>query len=485
AGPLADGDDAGSGTTTVGVCSVAGDDEDGVSFDDMLVACNNSNLTVTATQAGVLDAWIDFNGDGDWLDAGEKITSGRAVQAGANAVAFTVPTNAVPGETVARFRLSPNGLSLPTGPVNGGEVEDYVVTIRNGQSAGPVSVELVESASTLLAVGGNTVIRGNSSDLLNVPHGSVERLEIHGNLGNNLITLDQSGGNVIPPGGLSVHGGGGENWLNVRGADGPLNLAADGNVTARNLHGIDLRDVSVNQLHVDAQAITTLSTNGTVQVLGGEKDAIVFRDQAQWRIGATSVVDGRFVRQVRNVIGGQVFDTEFPHAWQNLVNPADIDNNGTVNPGDIISVIIELTRLHGLGQSQGLPDPLTVDVWPGLYFDPNGNNEVTPSDLLFVINAAAEVAQSRFILSGETNDGAASDVIGGSTSGDTSTLASEGVDEALSQPLSSSGEKVASFDSQSAASNLAAGNGSDADEAGDSAEAADRALANWELDSAI
>ena len=40
---------------------------------------------------GVLDAFIDYNRDGDWLDAQEKIFSQRALVAGPNVLTFSVP----------------------------------------------------------------------------------------------------------------------------------------------------------------------------------------------------------------------------------------------------------------------------------------------------------------------------------------------------------------------------------------------------------
>ena len=53
-------------------------------------------MTVTASAPGMLNAWLDFNGDGDWADAGEQIFTGESVVAGANALTFTIPAGAVP-----------------------------------------------------------------------------------------------------------------------------------------------------------------------------------------------------------------------------------------------------------------------------------------------------------------------------------------------------------------------------------------------------
>ena len=43
---------------------------------------------------------------------------------------FTVNASAVAGETYARFRFSDQSIALPTGEAANGEVEDYLVTVR-------------------------------------------------------------------------------------------------------------------------------------------------------------------------------------------------------------------------------------------------------------------------------------------------------------------------------------------------------------------
>ncbi|MES1242478.1 MAG: SdrD B-like domain-containing protein, partial [Acidobacteriota bacterium] len=77
----ATGDDATAGTSRVGSCF---DDEDGVIFSSVLTACQTAQLTVTSTGAGQLDAWIDFNADGDFGDPAEQVFTGQALAAGAN-----------------------------------------------------------------------------------------------------------------------------------------------------------------------------------------------------------------------------------------------------------------------------------------------------------------------------------------------------------------------------------------------------------------
>ncbi len=107
----------------------ASDDEDGVAFTSTLNAGQPASVTVTASAAGLLDAWIDFNSDGDWLDTNEQIFTNQNLVAGPNNLNFNVPSGVVLGSTAARFRFSSNGNLRPSGGAPDGEVEDYFVDV--------------------------------------------------------------------------------------------------------------------------------------------------------------------------------------------------------------------------------------------------------------------------------------------------------------------------------------------------------------------
>jgi len=103
-----------------------GDDEDGVTFLTPLSVGHTAQIEVTASSTGFLDAWIDFNADGDWTDTGEQIFSSEPLAAGLNSLSFAVPQNAVyTDSTFARFRISSTGGLGCSGLADDGEVEDY------------------------------------------------------------------------------------------------------------------------------------------------------------------------------------------------------------------------------------------------------------------------------------------------------------------------------------------------------------------------
>lgn len=128
AGVDGDGDGAPSANAT-GDDVRGNDDEDGVTL-EALIPGSSSTVRVVASQRGRLDAFVDFNGDGDFADSGEKIFNSVTVAAGDNSLTFDVPAAALAGRTFARFRLSTAGGLSFGARAEDGEVEDYSVQIQ-------------------------------------------------------------------------------------------------------------------------------------------------------------------------------------------------------------------------------------------------------------------------------------------------------------------------------------------------------------------
>jgi hypothetical protein len=107
------------------------DDEDGVVLPPALVQGQLAKVTVNVSADGYLDAWVDFNDNGNWSDSDEQIFDMRLLSAGANNLNFTVPFSAtVTNQTFARFRFSSAGNLSYVGLADDGEVEDYQVAIN-------------------------------------------------------------------------------------------------------------------------------------------------------------------------------------------------------------------------------------------------------------------------------------------------------------------------------------------------------------------
>jgi len=108
----------------------AGDDEDGVFFLGPLLPGVLAEVEVLASGVGKIDAWIDFDVDGSWAQAGDRILHAASVVGGSNTLTFSVPSGTkTEGDTYARFRFSrQGGLSLE-GAAPDGEVEDYRILL--------------------------------------------------------------------------------------------------------------------------------------------------------------------------------------------------------------------------------------------------------------------------------------------------------------------------------------------------------------------
>ena len=191
-------------SSTSATVLVNADDEDGVVFTSPTNPAGVLNrgvatpIEVSVTGAGILEAWIDFNADGDWNDPGEQIipmsdssqfsdlrsqlcpenltgiaSNIFADSGSASSRSFCIvvpPTTPVPPgpvETYARFRVSREGNLSPTGLALSGEIEDYVLMLLPGDPPvinQPNRTYTVEEGRVLQALDANGVLTSNGND---------------------------------------------------------------------------------------------------------------------------------------------------------------------------------------------------------------------------------------------------------------------------------------------------------------------------------
>jgi PKD repeat protein len=132
---LSDGDDVHP--------AAAPNDEDGVTMSPFVAPGQSVPITVVASDSGILNAWLDFNINGSWADAGEHFIAAVPLYPGANALTLNVPATASLGLTYARFRFSSSRQLSFDGPASDGEVEDYAVEIVHGDDG---SVTVIKEA---------------------------------------------------------------------------------------------------------------------------------------------------------------------------------------------------------------------------------------------------------------------------------------------------------------------------------------------------
>ncbi len=158
------------------------DDEDGVTtLPDISNLSTSVPLSVDVFNNTGLDAtlacWIDFNADGDFLDAGEGASAivGSSAAQQPTALTFTGFASPTPGDTVLRCRIANEALevSSATGPAATGEVEDYQLLIEEETEIGtwcPVNDPSVAGLQTdLLGTGQGDWTKGFRTRKLAVP----------------------------------------------------------------------------------------------------------------------------------------------------------------------------------------------------------------------------------------------------------------------------------------------------------------------------
>lgn len=153
AGP-GDSADASTDAGDDGVTLIGGDDITVLDFDQG----ETQTLVVSATGAGgFLQAWFDWNVDGDFDDPGEQVAVNVVDEEDDQMISLpvTAPATAVPGTSFARFRWSTEADLTPIEAAGDGEVEDYTFTISGPvltiqKTASPVSV--TENFTTVFTI---------------------------------------------------------------------------------------------------------------------------------------------------------------------------------------------------------------------------------------------------------------------------------------------------------------------------------------------
>ena len=340
-------------------------DDDGVTLEDFLVVDATAPISVVASVGGLLDAWIDFNGDGDWDDAGEQIFDSQLLLAGSNALTINVPDTAVPGTTFARFRLSSAGGLGVTGLAADGEVEDYAIAIM-AQPPGPFDYGDAPDPGypTLLNTDGARHLVGSGlflgASIDDEPNGQPSAAADGDGADEDGVSFDSP---------LRLEGT--ATVTVTASAAGLLNAWVDFNADG------DWDDAG-EQVFVD-QSLVAGDNSLTIAVPAGAVEGPTY---ARFRLNtagglspAGEAADGE-VEDYAVTIGPAV-------SWHNAAFPTDVDDNGIVAPKDAILVINELNDRDVSDPDSGTL-PAIADPPP--FFDVNDDGYVSPLDAILVIN---------------------------------------------------------------------------------------------------
>jgi hypothetical protein len=346
--------------------------DDGVAFGELLLD-QDAPVTVDVERTGVatdvttyLNAWIDFNADGDWDDPGEQVFTNEVVAAGPNDLTISVPLDAIPGATFARFRLSTEQDLAVGGGATDGEVEDYRVELlplvryalqlnyansaqqlfRDGVGQYFVTPGLEITAevyvSDVRSVGAAGVRQAfvdlvSSSDLI---QWSAQSLEF-----GPLYTIGQMGtvDNAAPP------------QVNEAGAIAPDETGGGSQLL--------FRVTGVVKPTAPAESTFTVMLDPADE--SPSHDTLLF-DSQQPMIAAY---------ESETVIVKQT-------AWQNARHPLDVNADANIT---VLDALVVINRLNSQGPAHLDPTPNAPDV-PRPFYDVNGDGNLTVLDALVVVN---------------------------------------------------------------------------------------------------
>lgn len=375
-----------------------GMDDDGVvPISDIVGGVSSATIASVHVEASAdarLDAWVDWNQDGDWNDEGEQIFVNQSVSAGLNPLAFNVPADARPGQTAARYRLSSQGNLAPTGEASDGEVEDYLITVLDGSRAPVVSVNVVNARAIVSQTSGLIEVASGPNTLFSAPSSHVGSLHLFGGFGDDIVTVSLAEP-IVPRDELLLSGGLGQNRLVIVGNGRAFDLT-DPRIDVSRFQHLDLSSSDITTVVLDRAIIDDLSpVSQTITATLTAGDRLQVRDVDDWRMSAPIIVGSSFQLTATNRVGGQVIQANVATPWQNFLRPEDVNNDGDVSAADALRVINELARgTFSDLNTRILNDPLSVGAWPNAYFDSNGDGRVTAVDALRVINALSRSGAS-------------------------------------------------------------------------------------------
>ncbi|HBV64586.1 MAG TPA: hypothetical protein DEF45_16370 [Rhodopirellula sp.] len=374
-----------------------GIDEDGVvQIADAITlptANTKSSFEIVASQGGKLDAWVDFNADGDWSDPGEQIANTFDATTGSNLISYLIPAGSAIGPTAARFRISSAGGLNPTGGAPDGEVEDYLISLLDGTTPQDISVELATDETSVFIDGDQLVAQTAGRETLRVSTTSIGSLTLVGRSMDHLLSINIDETNVIPAPELTLRGGGGSNTVRFVGDNAMLDLT-DPTISIDNFQTLDLTS-SVNQdITLDAATINSMSpvANQLLIILNND-DQLKFSDLGSWNLGPSSVLNHAFTQTATHEVANSTIRVRPASPWRNFLRASDVNGDNAVTTLDALLILNELAQ-HAYSDpiTSHLDDPLATGTFPGLYFDHNGSNVVTTLDALLVLNELAETS---------------------------------------------------------------------------------------------
>ena len=113
---------------------------------------NTLSVTVVEDDNNFIAAWVDWNQDGDFADAGEEYVVATGISTpGPHTVNLTTPGSATLGTTIMRVGMAWNGAPSADGGQQYGEWEDYTVNVQAAAITVDTTNDIVDGTTTDVA----------------------------------------------------------------------------------------------------------------------------------------------------------------------------------------------------------------------------------------------------------------------------------------------------------------------------------------------
>jgi PKD repeat protein len=133
-----------------------------------------NNSQAAAYTNDEIAAWIDFNNDYDFNDAGEQVAYVLVGAGWNNTFNVTIPLASYTGAVRMRVRISyqPDGAITPCGPASYGETEDYTINITSGAGIDENPLGLIQiypnPAQELLHINCNNLTENAQIEIMDI-----------------------------------------------------------------------------------------------------------------------------------------------------------------------------------------------------------------------------------------------------------------------------------------------------------------------------
>ncbi|WP_417744293.1 GEVED domain-containing protein [Rosistilla oblonga] len=365
--------------------------DDGVHPITSFVAASDSDsvasVIVVSSGEGRLDAWIDFNQDGDWDDPGEQIAAALPLNSGENIVPVTIPAGASSGGSFARFRLSSSGGLSPTGQAGDGEVEDYQFHIVSADDAPSVFINTVNHSTQVDIIDGQTVVRSGEMELFRAPLPPGSAIDFQFTSGDDYFdTAD------LWSLGIDV-------WIDTQmGTDTIRFRPGEGNFDIGDLEG-DLGNIEAIDLTGNGSQSVLISPTSVLEMAGSDDSLKLFLDpddvfasMDQWTLVGNVPIDGQYYEEWQGAGAATLLvNYDGNNGWTYGSDPLDVNASGEITALDALIIINELSRRQFVDDDNRLVDRATLDEFPGFFYDTNRDGHLSPIDALIILNALSRV----------------------------------------------------------------------------------------------